>query len=386
MIFHIDLDAFFAAIEERDNPRFRNKPLIVGGPNGITNKGVVSTANYSARAFGIHSGMPLYQAKKLCPFVMILPGNFAAYHTASQQFEQILKNYSPFVEKLSIDEGYVSFYTCTKYYPDLIQVAKRMKKDIKDVIGITATVGIAQYKEIAKIASDRGKPNGLLYIQKGTEHDFLKDLPIQTIPGLGRKSLPKLNNLGIRTISHLAHVNKETLIQLFGVHGLYLHMIAQGKGTTKLTLDWEQKSIGKEITFPKNIHSTTAIEAHLLYLSHRVAHELRQKEKKASLITVKIRNSHFYTITHQKKLPFYTQTAQEIFTYAKALLYEKWRGDRLRLIGISTAGFSTNQEQLLLFDQKNKRVEHIEKALDGIWNKYGFSSVYPATFGMLQTG
>lgn len=375
MLFHIDLDAFFASIEQRDNPHLRGKPVVVGGPS---RRGVVAASSYEARKYGIYSAMPLFKAVRLCPKVIIIEPHFSKYNLASKTFYKILAGYSPFLEPISIDEAYLSFYGFEEYYPNLTAVAQEIKKIIQNKIGVTASIGIAANKVTAKVASNYQKPNGLTIVAKGKEKTFLANLAIRDLPGLGAKTEEKLTGMGITTIGQLSQASPGKLELLFGKHGSYLYAAANGRGEEELVLNWQRKSLGAETTFSFDSNSLSFLEQTLYFLSLRICSDLRGEGKLAGGVILKLRTSTFQTKTHQAKLLVPANATKPIFEKAKTLLKTSWdRKTPLRLIGMSVFELSTTIKQPSLFEQTPKITRDIEAALDKIRQKHGFWSIVP---------
>lgn len=375
MLFHIDLDAFFASIEQRDNPHLRGKPVVVGGPS---RRAVVAASSYEARKYGIYSAMPLYKALQLCPKVIIIEPHFSKYNLASKIFYEILSSYSPFLEPISIDEAYLSFYGFEEYYPNLLEVARKIKRAIQSKLDITASIGIAANKVTAKVASNYQKPNGLTMVAKGKEKVFLTNLPIRDLPGLGVKTEEKLTGMDIKTLGHLSKVSPDRMKLLFGKHGSYLYAAANGRGEEELVLDWQRKSLGAETTFSFDSNNSSFLEQTLYFLSLRISSDLRKEGKLAGGVVLKLRTSTFQTKTHQAKLLTLTNATKPIFEKAKALLKTSWdRKTPLRLIGMSVFELTTTIKQPSLFEEPPKIRRNIEATLDKIRQKHGFWSIVP---------
>jgi len=377
MVFHVDLDAFFASIEQRDNPALAGKPIIVGGPG--KDRGVVAAASYPARKFGIHSGMPLFKAVRLCPHIILVPPNFRKYSAASHDFYEILSSFTPYIQEVSIDEAILSFYGFEAYYENFVKVAQCIQKKIYKKLGITASIGIGTNKTIAKIASNYQKPNGITFVEKGREKIFLSPLPIGDMPGIGRKTEEKLQQMEIRTIGQLSHMAKPTLSILFGKYGTSLWEAANGHGDTKISMHWDRKSLGAETTFLHDSDNEEFLKQTLYFLAIRIGEDLREEGKIARGIALKLRTNTFYTTTHQERLPIPTDSTIGIYNEAKKLLYASWnRITPLRLIGISTFDFDNQAIQQLLFS-KPKKLDRLNKTLDRIRTKFGFWSIMPGS-------
>ncbi|MBI4059244.1 DNA polymerase IV [Candidatus Microgenomates bacterium] len=387
MIAHVDLDAFFASVEQRDHPYFRGKPVIVGGH---TLRGVVSTASYEARLHGIHSGMPIFRARRLCPGAIFLPVNFAKYEEASLKFVEICSQYSPTVEQVSLDELYLDL-SGTENLGTPWQIASNIQRQVVAKLGITCSVGISAQKTVTKIASGFKKPSGLTEVPAGSERQFLSPLPLAKLPGCGRKTTVFLNNLGINTIGQLGQMDKNHLAVLLGKQGIYLWKVANGQDGLKVNPPQPAKSIGRSTTFPFDTSNHHFIENMLFYLIEKVAADLRLQKVRGNCISVTIRTADFVTTSIQQTIFNSTSNAGEIFQIARQLLYQLWNGTtQLRLIGVSAShlsalpaqagqtGFNQLNDQFQLFEREEKNAG-IDLAIDKIRQKYGFSSINPAS-------
>lgn len=382
MIFHIDLDAFFAAIEIRDNPALKGKPVLVGhtDPQGKwCQRGVVATCSYEARHYGVSSGMPLFKALKLCPGAIVVQGHFKKYNLASQKMYQLFAGYTPQIEPVGIDEAYLSFYGFEEFYNNnLIDVARRIKNDIKNQIGITASVGIAQNKVVAKIASGFQKPDGLTHIPKGREKEFLAPLPIGKLFGIGPALERKLKLLGIELVSDLQKQSPLYIKNLFGKYGELIWSWANGIDDREITQPASAKSVGRSITLSSNSEDIKYLKATLFYLCQKIAKELHEENLEGKCVTVTVRYANFSTISHQTNLSSPIASAWEIYYESSKLFDELWRGTPLRLVGIRISYFENQKQLSLNFDSKQK-LPDMENSLEKIREKFGFWSIYPAS-------
>ena len=382
MIAHIDLDAFFASVEQRDNPSLVSKPVIVAfvTPQGTKcNRGVVSACSYEARSFGVSNGMNLAKAKKLCPTAAIISGNFGKYDQASRQMYQILENYTPAVEPVGLDEAFLDFSGTELIYPNLKDICWQIKKEIKEKIGITASIGLASNKVVAKIASKFEKPDGLTIIPKGTEKEFLAHLPINKLYGIGDKISSKLIALGVTTIGNLTSLPKDLVIKIFGKYGETIWYWANGIDGREVTPPPPRKSIGASITFLKNSNDKSYILAHLRYLAEKVASQLRREGKAGFCQKIVLRDENFQTWSHQKILSCPVKTSKEVFEIGKILLNSAWDGKTtLRLVGMAVANLKTEILQPSIFDDSAKW-STIDAAVDKIRAKFGFWAIKPAS-------
>jgi len=365
-IMHIDLDAFFVSVEQAQNPELQGKPVVVGG--SPDRRGVVASASYQARAFGLHAGMPLTTACRLCPQATFIEGSFAKYRDASQRFMAILADFSPSLEPVSLDEAYLEATGFESIYGSIWQMAVAIKQRVKDELGLRASVGIASGKVVAKVASELSKPDGLLEVAAGEECSFLAPLPVAKLPGIGSKSERILDSLGIHTIGQLSIMPLSALKSHFGATGELLHRYANGIDNREIELPGAAKSISRETTFGKDTKDRSLLKATLRYLGERVGAELRQQGKQARGITLKLRYADFTTST---------DTDQSIFDTGLKLLNKALSGEKqpVRLIGIGVSNLVEPGKQLDMLDASAQRLEQLNKAIDRIRNKYGFTAI-----------
>ena len=333
-ILHIDLDAFFVSVEQVLNPELKGKPVVVGGKPD--QRGVVATASYEARAFGLHSGMPLVTAVRLCPQAIFIEGSFPKYREASEKFMAILADFSPFLEPMGLDEAYLDATGFESLHGSVRQMALEIKKRVREELGLIASIGIATCKVVAKVASDESKPDGLIEVPAGEESAFLAPLAIDKLPGVGKKTEQVLKGLGISTIGKLAKMPPETLKSRFGVFGVTLHRFANGIDDREVSPRGEASSISRETTFARDTGDRTFLSGKLRYLAEKVGADLRQQGKQARCVTVKIRYADFTTITRSHTLSQATDTDQTIFQTGDDLMRKALTADRraVRLIGI----------------------------------------------------
>ncbi len=371
---HVDLDAFFVSVEQVDNPELKGKPVVVGGKPD--RRGVVAAASYEARAFGLHSGMPLTMASRLCPEAIFIEGSFAKYRRASQGFMAILADFSPYLEPGGIDEAYLDVTGFESLHGSIHQMALAIKQRVKDELGLQASIGIASGKVVAKVASDFSKPDGLLEVAAGEERSFLAPLPIVKLPGVGKKTERVLKGLGITTIGKLADKPLSTLKSRFGVYGVLLHRYARGIDEREIAPPAEAKSMSRETTFAEDTADRSFLKATLRYLSERVGNELRERGRQTRRVTLKLRYADFTTITRSRTLIRSADTDQSIFDTGvdllrQALIQEK---QPVRLIGIGVSNL-TEGRQLSMLDSTEQRLQQLNKAIDRIRSKYGFTAI-----------
>ena len=374
-IMHIDLDAFFVSVEQVLNPVLKGKPVVVGGKPD--RRGVVAAASYEARSFGLHSGMPLKTASRLCPQAIFIEGSFHKYREASRKFMAILADFSPFLESMGLDEAFLDVTGFESIHGSITQMAANIRQRVKDELGICASVGIANCKVVAKIASDFSKPDGLLEVPQGTERSFLKPLPVAKLPGIGKKSEGVLRNLGINTIGQLAALPSGVLKSRFGTYGAILHNHANGIDDRAVELRGEAKSMSRETTFGRDTRDSSVLKATLRYLAEKVGSSLRQQDKQAKCVTLKLRYTDFTTTTRQQTLNQTCDTDQSIFDTGYQLLQKELSVEKqaVRLIGIGVSNLVEIGRQLNMLDSSPQRLERLNSAIDNIRKKYGFTAI-----------
>ncbi|MEJ2552514.1 MAG: DNA polymerase IV [Gammaproteobacteria bacterium] len=331
-ILHLDMDAFFTAIESRRHPEFKDKPLVVGGRGDPNRRGVVATASYEARRFGIHSGMPLRTAFRLCPEAIFLPVDFQRYEAVSAQIKAIAREYSPVVEDAGIDECYLDI---SQVETSALSLAQELKRRIKDATGLSCSIGIAPNKLVAKIASDMHKPDGVTIITGKDIEERIWPLPVRRLLGVGPKTEARLKELHICTIGDLAAVPVATLIARFGpAHGEYLRRAARGIDDSPLVTHWEPRSMGRETTFEADISDRQVLAATLLRLTRAVVRRMQQEGYHCRRVTVILRYADFETHTHSLPLPAPTDDGEIIQETALDCLHLFPLTKKLRLVGI----------------------------------------------------
>ena len=373
-IFHIDLDAFFVTVEQVLNPALSGKPVIVGGrPEG---RGVVASASYEARKCGVHAAMPLARAKRLCPQAIFLTGNYHRYVDFSHKFMDILADYSPSFQPGGLDEAYLDVTGCQNF-GSWHNLAIKIKERIKRETGLVASIGIAPSKVVAKIASDLSKPDGLIEVASGEEKAFLSPLPVQKMPGVGEKTNQVMKSMNILTIGQLARMPEPLFKNRFGEGMLWLREHANGIDNSAVEAYGEAKSSSRETTFEKDTSDTGLLKSTLRYFSEKLGADLRDSDKKARTVTLKLRYADFETINRSKTSREATNLDDKIFQSAVRLLEsalaKKYRA--VRLIGLEVSNFINSETQLGLFDAESKKLEQIDRAVDSIRDKYGFDSI-----------
>jgi DNA polymerase IV len=368
-ILHVDLDAFFAAVEQRDRPELRGKPVIVGG-GGPNQRGVVSAASYEARKFGVHSAMPLREAGRLCPQGVFLPVDGTKYQAVSREVMAILRRYTPLVEPISIDEAFLDVTGSRVLFGDGEEIGRRIRADIRAELELTVSVGVARTKLVAKIASDLRKPDGLVVVPPGEEAAFLAPLAITRLWGVGAKSAAALREYGVRTIGDLAALPEDLLVRRFGRYGAALGDRARGLDADPVGDRDAAKSVSHEHTFDVDTSDREVIERTILGMAEGVAGRLRDSGVKASTVTVKIRDSAFRTITRQRTLSEPTDLTEPIFRTAMELARPEVRGLRIRLLGVGASGLG-ERDQLALFADVDPRRRRVVEAADAVRHRFG---------------
>jgi len=372
---HIDADAFFASVEQGFNPLLRNKAVVVGGSE---HQRVVHTASYEARARGIKTGMPLVQAKRICPEAVFLKGNYQHYQATSLVMQDIYLNYTPQVEFTSLDDAYLDFSGTLHLHPPPLEIARRIQQAVAEALHIGVSLGIGGNKVIARIASGLKKPRGIIYVPPGTEKEFLAPLPIDELPGVGRTAREKLLELGIFTVGQLAALPKVVLIQLFGVNGQKMWELANGIDHREVQQRILPKQISRETTFEEDTTDQSVVLACLQYLSERIGGKLRQQELLCRRVGVKIRYSDFTQHNVSQALPQATDSAAEIFSEVENILSRlPFRRLRIRHVGVWVTHIEWRNLQLQLFNEE-KKMELLDAAIDEIREKFGFMAILPA--------
>jgi DNA polymerase-4 len=373
-ILHVDLDAFFAAVEQRDRPELRGRPVIVGGGGGEDARGVVSAASYEARVFGVHSAMSIREAYRRCPNGVFLPVDGRRYQVASRDVMAILRRFTPQVEPISIDEAFLDVTASVALFGDGPAIARQIKHDVRTEVGLTASVGVASTKLVAKIASDLRKPDGLVVVVPGDEATFLAPLPISRLWGVGEKTAKVLADYAVRTIGDLAALPPDLIERRFGKHGASLVERARGIDPDPVHEGDPAKSVGHEHTFDVDTSDPETIERTLLGMADGVAGRLRSAGVRASTVTVKIRDSSFRTITRQRTFAEPTDMTEPIFRAALELARPEVRGIRVRLLGVTASNLG-EREQLSLFEAAEPRRRRAVEAADALRHRYGERTV-----------
>lgn len=350
IIFHVDMDHFFTAVEEREHPEFRGKPVIVGAdPKGGKGRGVVSTCNYSARKFGVRSGMPISKAWRLCPEAVYLPVNYELYTKVSGRIMAILRTFADKFQQWGIDEAFLDVSSKVKNYIEAERLARQIKKEIYEREGLTCSIGVAPNKLVAKIASDFQKPDGLTIVKAEDVEKFLSSLPVRKLLWVGRKTEQKLKAMKINTIGDLARFDPAVLAETFGIMGTQLYLMAHGIDRSEVEERSKIKSISREKTFEEDTSDFEVVLGTLEELAKEVYSDVLEEDIYFKTVTVKVRYEDFETHTHSKTLSFMTNRLENLKKTAKELLKAYLRPDRkIRLIGVRVSNFVSGKRQKTL--------------------------------------
>jgi DNA polymerase IV len=362
-ILHVDMDAFYAAVEQRDRPELKGRPVVVGAdPRGGRGRGVVSTASYEARRFGVGSAMPISRAYRLCPHATFLPVDMAKYGRVSEQVRGVFERFTDAVEPLSIDEAFLDVTASHRAFGSGEAIARGLRSAIRAETGLTASVGVASSKLVAKVASDLGKPDGLVVVPPGTEAAFLAPLDVRRLWGVGPKMEERLGRAGVRTIGDLARLAPSVLDRRVGSHGHDLVRLARGLDDRPVISDpGEAKSVGQEHTFDRDTADLAILRRTLLELADGVARRLRHQRLRARTVTLKYRDEAFRTLTRAETSPRPVDEGEAAFEVAWRLFREVHGPMRVRLLGIYASGFAARQ--LELFSEAPSRVERLRDAV-----------------------
>ncbi len=381
-IIHLDLDAFFCAVEELKNPDLAGKAFAVGGKAG--QRGVISSCSYPARKKGVHSAMPTGQALRLCPELILISSNFGDYHTKSQEVMEILNQWSGLVEQISVDEAFLDVSDLPQ---PVEEIARKLQQQVLERTGLPCSIGAARNKLVAKIATDTGKsnskgnnyPRSILCVPAGKEREFLAPLPAKAMWGVGPKMEASLAAIGLRTIGDIANCPLELMERCFGKYGNELHQHAQGIDDRPVTVEYEAKSISQEVTFASDTMDLTYLRSTLRDLSAKVGYRMRCDGVCARVIRIKLRWSDFTTLTRQVALSAPTDQDGVIYATAESLLKKVWQPDRpVRLIGVGGANLIEQVHQLSLFDTQTEKERRLLGALDELREKFGKGAVQRA--------
>jgi len=346
VIVHLDLDAFFAAVEVLENPDLAGKPVLVGGRP--EERGVVAAASYPARVFGIHSAMPMSRALVLCPEAIVLPPRHHLYREYSRRVMTILHQTSPLVEQMSIDEAYLDLTDQAEVWEEGVEMARRLQGRVREEAGLSASLGVATNKLLAKVASERDKPGGLTVVRPGGEMAFLAPLPVRVLWGVGPVTAGRLAGMGVTTVGELARLPEEELRAHFGSHGVEMARQARGIDERPVVTEHEVKSVSQEVTFARDVADWGALKQQLWQLSQGVGRRLKGAGLAAGTVAIKLRYADFTTLTRQMALMSPTDEDQVLYRAALVLLKRAWRGRPVRLLGVAGRHLSPPVGQLPL--------------------------------------
>jgi DNA polymerase IV len=385
-ILHVDMDAFYASIEIRDDPSLAGRPVAVGGT--AEKRGVIAAASYAARTFGVRSAMSTARAQALCPGLVLIPPHFDKYTRESRRIMQVFQRYTPLVEPLSLDEAYLDVAGCERLFGSADSIGMRIKHEILRETGLVASIGVAPTKFLAKLASDMDKPDGFRVIHAEEVPTLLAPLPVGRIHGIGERTAKRLERLGYRTIGDLAARSRDELERELGSLGGWVHELARGIDPRRVTPRRPEKSHGMERTFESDIASREELRRHLMEFCEEVAYDLRHRGLRGRTITLKARFANFETITRSRTLDFATHLGPRIYAVARELL-ERVPEQSLRLLGVQVSGLEDVRAPLqqtlfgdadaLAVPERDQKLERVAAGLDKLRDKYGAAAVRPAS-------
>jgi DNA polymerase-4 len=373
MILHVDMDAFYASVEELDDPGLVGQPVVVGGtPDG---RGVVAAANYAARRYGIHSAMPAARARRLCPHAVFIRSRMDRYVEVSRELRGIFARYTPLLEPLSLDEAFLDVTSSLRLFGDGQAIARRIKEEIRDELGLVASVGVAPNKFLAKLASDLDKPDGLVVVPTDAIEAFLEPLPVSRLWGVGKVSNRDLAEMGVHTIGDLRRLPEELLLSRFGKSAAHLVRLARGIDDRRVVPDRDAKSISHETTFATDIGDAEVLRSWLLELTEQVASRLRRQGLRGKTVFIKVRYADFHTVTRSESLDAPNNVTRELYvTAARLLQAELARSPRpVRLLGMGASGMTGEElEQGQLFETEDREQQRrIDTVVDSIKSRFG---------------
>ena len=380
MILHVDMDAFYASVELRDNPSLVGKPVVVGG--SPTGRGVIAAASYEARKFGIHSAMPASQAIRVCPSAVFIKPRMEHYAAISKQIREIFFRFTSLVEPLSLDEAFLDVTGSQRLFGDATTIGRKIQEAIASELGLAASVGVAPNKYLAKVASDLEKPNGFVIVDPDKIEAFLDPLPIARVWGVGPQTAKKFKSFGVETIGQLRKLPRDTLQLAFGLNSDHFWRLARGLDTRPVVPDRIAKSVSHETTFSVDIKNREALNAWLLELTEQVARRLRRHDIVGKTVHVKIRFGNFQTITRSKTINAPSQTTHCLWETASQILKDApLDGRGIRLIGVGVSNLSNSgKKQQNLFDREDEvKATRMDEAADSIRDKFGASAVKRAS-------
>ena len=378
-ILHVDMDAFYASVEQRDNPELAGKPVVVGG---ASNRGVVAAASYEVRAFGVRSAMPMAEATRRCPHLIRVPPRMSHYKAISKQIFTVFREVTPIVEGLSLDEAFLDVTGSCALHGTGPEIARQIKRTIHDRMALTASVGVAENKLVAKIASDLDKPDGLVVVSPKNCREILDPLPVSVIPGIGRQTLTRLHRVNVHSIADLRLAPDRDLEPIFGRYTQRTRERAAGIDSRPVSSDRVEKSISSEETYDVDLSDRAEMERELLRLAESTATRLRKSALQAGTVQVKIRRSDFRTFTRQKSLQPPINNTDQLYQVACELLGTWLETDpdaRIRLLGVGTSTLSPAGQRDLFADDEESTTSPVDQAVDRIRGRFGSASVSRAS-------
>ena len=373
MILHVDMDAFYASVEELDDPGLVGQPVVVGGtPDG---RGVVAAANYAARRYGIHSAMPAARARRLCPHAVFIRSRMDRYVEVSRELRDIFARYTPLLEPLSLDEAFLDVTSSLRLFGDGLAIARRIKEEIREELGLVASVGVAPNKFLAKLASDLDKPDGLVVVPTDAIEAFLEPLPVSRLWGVGKVSNRDLAEMGVYTIGDLRRLPEELLVSRFAKSAAHWARLARGIDDRRVVPDRDAKSISHETTFATDIGDAEVLRSWLLELTEQVATRLRRQGLRGKTVFIKVRYADFHTVTRSESLDAPSNVTRELYVTAARLLQAQLaRSPRpVRLLGMGASGITSEElEQGQLFETEDREQQRrIDTVVDSIKSRFG---------------
>jgi DNA polymerase-4 len=386
-ILHVDMDAFFTSVETRDDPRLINLPVCVGG--GAHQRGVIASASYEARRFGVHSAMPTAQALVLCPDLVLLPPHFERYTRESRRIMEVFRSYTTLVEPLSLDEAFLDVAGCERLFGDAIEIGRAIKRDILRETGLVASVGVAPTKFLAKLASDLDKPDGFRVIQRDEVRSLLDPMPVSAIFGVGPRTAKRLESMGVRTVGELAALSKDEVLARFGATGAWIHDLAHGIDPRRVNPRREEKSYSVERTFAKDLSNREELLLKLFEFCEELGERLRDRGLRGRTISLKARYANFKTVTRSCTLDFATNLGPRIYAASRGLFTRTPPG-ALRLLGVQVSSLEDVRSPIQgdLFgnlaagggrEVGSERLERATAGVDKLRKKYGARTVVPAS-------
>jgi len=378
IVLHMDMDAFYASVEQLDRQELKGKPVIVGG---TSNRGVVSAASYEARKFGVRSAMPIYEARKRCPGGVFVPVRMGRYQEVSREVMHIIERYSPVIEQVSIDEAYMDISGLDRLFGSPEKLGRTMKEEVRDRTSLSCSVGIAPNKFLAKIASELRKPDGLTVIRHAEAESFAARLPIERVPGVGRKTVDRLKEMGVSQLGHVKDIPEKLLLRAVGKFGWTLLSFSRGEDDSPVVPYSEAKSISSEETFDENTNDLMVLHRELLLQAETVGRRLRGKGLSGSTVTLKLKRADFVLITRSLGLQRPTESSNTIYEAGLRLLEEVDLSAKFRLIGLGVSRLARGverQAQLSLFQDDHVREtswKSVEKAMDDIKRRFGKDAI-----------